>query len=274
MICGYVNGGLSLELTAKAVGIAPQSITNWLAKGRRDDAEEPYASFAVDVDRAAAMYATALQQRVNKASEQDWKAAAWILERRFREDYARAPHPETIEVQQTLSVLVETTGLPISTIRRAMESGAIPEEAIGRHPSGRRFIADTKLAHRALMGTDPPPIDAHGEDTTVKRPSPVAQIEAARLARQEALADKARLDVEERRGELVRKDDVQRELTATLHVFRDALLQVPARLAPELAHLADTHSVQQSLDIELRRVLDDLVTKLHAGGAEADVSAV
>ena len=77
---------------AKAARVSPDSLAKWLRKGRAGD--ERYAQFASDCDEAMAQFANRLQGTITKAAiAGDWKAAAWDLERRYPEQYARKAEP-------------------------------------------------------------------------------------------------------------------------------------------------------------------------------------
>lgn len=265
--CDYLKAGLSYDDAASACSITRQSVANWVKRGRQDDAVEPFRSFALKVEQARASYRAALVQRINKGADTDWKAAAWMLERHAPKSYGRQ-REDTSPTNTTVVALVQETGLSAEVIREAMELGRIPPEAIGRHPTGRRYIADMDLAKRALLGE----VVAEGTTTaSSQQPAPIASLERARIERQQALAEKAKLDVEQRRGLLVRREDAQREVNEALVSFREALTQLPPRLAHELANLSDAQAIERVLDTELRRVLNTLYTELSDGDAQATV---
>ena len=62
----------------------------------------------------------------------------------------------------------------------------------------------------------------------------------------------------ELRGDLIRMMSVKTALAAVFATTRDALLQMPARLAPLLAADADTASVQNTLYAEIHHALTTL----------------
>ncbi|HMJ14160.1 MAG TPA: hypothetical protein VK524_22245 [Polyangiaceae bacterium] len=68
-------------MAAPAAGIPWNTCKEWLAKGR--DGVEPYAQFGEDVEMAKAAWATFMIQRISSASGKDWRAAAYMLERRI-----------------------------------------------------------------------------------------------------------------------------------------------------------------------------------------------
>lgn len=65
---------------AKLAGVSYQMFYDWLASD---------AKFAAAVERAEAQYAGRLVKIIDKASRKTWQAAAWILERRFADQWGR-----------------------------------------------------------------------------------------------------------------------------------------------------------------------------------------
>lgn len=83
---------------ARAAGIAHQTLEDWLSRGA--NGEEPYASFAEEVERAIAEDAVRNQGIITQASrekiEGDWRAAAWNLEKKHPKLYGRLLDEEVI----------------------------------------------------------------------------------------------------------------------------------------------------------------------------------
>jgi hypothetical protein len=82
--------------------------------------------------------------------------------------------------------------------------------------------------------------------------------DAARTRREIAEANLAEMKEAEQRGELIRIAAIKSTLSVVFATTRDALLQIPARMAPLLAADADPASVQNILHGEIHRVLHDL----------------
>jgi hypothetical protein len=77
---------------APAAGIPWNTAKDWLAKGR--EGVEPYARFVADVEEAKATWAAFMIQRISSASANDWRAAAYLLERRVAGFY-KPEHRDT-----------------------------------------------------------------------------------------------------------------------------------------------------------------------------------
>lgn len=109
--------------------------------------------------------------------------------------------------------------------------------------------ANLNIAHcKSEAGSQPtPPPPADGED-----------FQAARTRREIAEANLAEMREAELEGKLIRVDAIRAAWSSRMSAARDALLQIPHRLAPVLAAEADTARVSQLLDDELRQALYDL----------------
>ena len=92
-------------------------------------------------------------------------------------------------------------------------------------------------------------------------PAPVESFSVARAKREAALAHLAELDLAERRGELVRGDEVERVVALACSNARDLLLGLPARAAPATPGL-DAKAVQALLEAEVHYVLEQLAEGL------------
>ena len=84
----------------------------------------------------------------------------------------------------------------------------------------------------------------------------------ARARREVINAEGARLDLDERLGRLVSKDDVEARVSSVFRTMRDRLLGMPAGLSERLAAQPDARAVRALLTAEIRRVLDALATDL------------
>ncbi len=80
----------------------------------------------------------------------------------------------------------------------------------------------------------------------------------AKTLREAAEAQIARLKLAEMRGEVIRVDAVRAAWAAKITGARDALLQIPSRLAPQLAAESDLVAVTALLEADLRQALADL----------------
>lgn len=96
--------------------------------------------------------------------------------------------------------------------------------------------------------------DDDGEDEDFK---------AARTREKISEANMAEMNEAKMRREMINVAVVERQLATDYATTRDALLQIPARIAPLLASETDTAAIQTMLDAELHQALANL-----AGTAE------
>jgi hypothetical protein len=89
-LCKTLSIGVDVHTACLREGIARATYYDWRRRGIGTDElepEEPFASFTEAVDRAMANAEARFLAHITKASENDWRAAAWVLERRNREVY-------------------------------------------------------------------------------------------------------------------------------------------------------------------------------------------
>lgn len=96
--------GMYQREAAQAAGIGDSTYFEWLQRGEQQKSGV-YAEFADAVKKAMAEGEQALLARIQmSANEGTWQAAAWILERRYRERWGRS-----VEVRNSEPVKVALT---------------------------------------------------------------------------------------------------------------------------------------------------------------------
>jgi hypothetical protein len=73
---------------ARAVGVSERSVTRWLRNGLQKNVERARAATPATTD---ALSEARLVVLISRAALTDWKAAAWLLERRHPERWAERP---------------------------------------------------------------------------------------------------------------------------------------------------------------------------------------
>ena len=94
-VCENVKAGMPRKWAAIHAGISKATYYDWKARGEKGD--QPYATFLDRLTRAEAQDMANLIAEVGGAqtnlpqgvSQSDWRAQAWLLERRFRPDYGK-----------------------------------------------------------------------------------------------------------------------------------------------------------------------------------------
>ena len=97
-ICSSLREGSTLASAAVAEGISERTLFNWLDRG--EAGEKPFALFFFAVSRAREAHKANLIQRIVAAAKADWKAASWLLERQFPNEFARSEPREMVVVAQ------------------------------------------------------------------------------------------------------------------------------------------------------------------------------
>lgn len=93
-IVQVVRGGGYLKTAAQFAGVHRETIRRWRKKGETDlqrSNESPYAAFARALARAEAQAEATRVRRILAAGENDWRANAWFLERRYPQRWGAHP---------------------------------------------------------------------------------------------------------------------------------------------------------------------------------------
>jgi hypothetical protein len=90
VVLAGIRAGLPYRLSAEAAGIHYDTFNEWV-QGRfpRGADKDLKAAFPDRLTRARGESAARLTALISTAASTDWRAAAWLLERRFPKDFAR-----------------------------------------------------------------------------------------------------------------------------------------------------------------------------------------
>lgn len=155
-------------------------------------------------------------------------------------------------------------GVSAAAVMRAIREGRLPTAAVQRE-SGR-WDVDVELADAEwLQNTDTgqgAPAHAKNRPSELEMPAqdgdqPLTYAEA-RAQHERFKARLAQLELEEREGKLVDAAEVRKEAFRTARVVRDAMMNLPDRIAAELAAESNQFKVHQKLTKEIRRALEGL----------------
>lgn len=113
-ICKYVQGGATLPHAAAAAGVSWNTVKDWAKPGNVE--REPYASFAAAVDDAKAKWATGAAMQITGHGKRDWKALAWMLERRFPNEYAPPSQRVELKYEESVKALLENLRAKLSPV--------------------------------------------------------------------------------------------------------------------------------------------------------------
>lgn len=84
-VCDAVRYGLTLDIAAQAAGVNVATLHGWRTRGEEDlehGRDTPFARFVEDFTRAQAEGEVNLVQSIRAHVLVDWRAGAWLLERR------------------------------------------------------------------------------------------------------------------------------------------------------------------------------------------------
>lgn len=122
-ICNYIGQGLTKKTAIDACGIAETTFYAWLRRAETDlDAgrNNVYTQFLQSIKKAeTADKLNRLKVIRQAAADGNWQAAAWELERRYRDEYGRAAMDvnlggqkdgEPIEVKETVHIYLPENG--------------------------------------------------------------------------------------------------------------------------------------------------------------------
>lgn len=161
----------------------------------------------------------------------------------------------------TKSEYAKLRGCAPSAVTRAIKEGRITTIQV----DGRELI-EVAVADIQWQSNTRPRADSSSAGTPLpSAPMVVANevglqtsYEEARRRRELAEANLAEMKQAEMQGTLIRTDAVRRAWAAKITGARDALLQIPSRLAPVLAAETDLVHVTRLLEDALRQALADL----------------
>lgn len=80
-ICEGIEQGYTKAMVSKRVGVHTDTINRWLRMGRMG--QEKFRQFAMDFDASQGVAVQNMVDQVIEHSKKDWRAAAWLLERRY-----------------------------------------------------------------------------------------------------------------------------------------------------------------------------------------------
>lgn len=172
------------------------------------------------------------------------------------------PPPERV----TKAALARLLGCSRQSIGELVQRGIVPADADGMidvaaakaaiaaavRPHGKTAAAVAEAAPAGATPAAPAPAAAP------QAPNEATSYHVARTLREAAEARIAQLKLAEMRGELVRVADARAALARHAATYREALLQIPGRLAAQLAAEADQARVYAMLDAELRAAMAHL----------------
>lgn len=167
--------GATYKLAAAAAGVAPSTFYKYLRKGR-EGASKLWVEFYRQVIAAEQDRALFMLERIEEGSRKDWRAAAWMLERRY---LYRLNAPMGIPEEEPIKKVLD----PAELIRSQI---ADLQKAIQAAATAQSWQAYAALQRQLLsMVTELRTIEGDTEDDGLNRMTDeqiIGQIEAAVLS--------------------------------------------------------------------------------------------
>ena len=156
----------------------------------------------------------------------------------------------------TQAAYARSRGIAAPTVLAAIKTGRLIN-SLSKDERGRTRIdpslADAEWKANTQGGRFPSPQPyASGAEL----PIDAADYNASRAKKESYLAELARLEFEEKDGTLVRAEAIRKEAFGIARQVRDGMLNIPDRIASELAALTDQFEIHKRLTDEIRRTLE------------------
>lgn len=167
----------------------------------------------------------------------------------------------------TLTAYAKTKGVSVEAVSKAVRVGRLSKSVVFDAKSRPRvipeladqeWVANTDSAQQRVPAVAPPRPEPEPDQPVARDEPKTATFQQARTLREAYMARLAKLEFDEKSGLLVRADAVKNEAFKVARTVRDNMLNIPDRIAAELANETNQFKVHQRLTAEIRRALEDL----------------
>jgi len=139
-ICDGIEAGYTKAMVAKKVNIPTDMITRWLRLGRQG--HEDFRDFTIEYDASQGVAVQNMVDQVIEHSKKDWRAAAWLLERRYDQFKLKARTSEKAQkrldelaIKKAEAEIVQINAKTNEAKRAPMAESGIPDAlASGEDP--------------------------------------------------------------------------------------------------------------------------------------------
>lgn len=166
----------------------------------------------------------------------------------------------------TKSKYAEMRGCAASAVTKAIQEGRISTLMVDGREMIDPEVADIQWQRNTRARADSTSATAVAALPAVivaNEVGGVTSYDEARRRRETAEANIAEMKQAEMQGALIRADAVRSAWAAKITGARDALLQIPSRIAPVLAATSDLLEVTALLEAELRQALAELSAEVN-----------
>jgi hypothetical protein len=95
-LCQALRAGAHMEQAATYAGVHRSTAYRWVARGEADDTQQRFRDFAAAVREAEAGFEIASLELISRAGDDDWRARAWLIERRRPRRWGRRKALEVV----------------------------------------------------------------------------------------------------------------------------------------------------------------------------------
>lgn len=167
----------------------------------------------------------------------------------------------------TLTAYAKSKGVSVEAVSKAVRVGRLAKSVVfdaKNRPrvipdlADQEWVANTDSAQQRVPAVPPPRPDPEPEQAPARDEPKTATFQQARTLREAYMARLAKLEFDEKSGLLVKADAVKNEAFRVARIVRDNILNIPDRVAAELANETNQFKIHQRLTEELRRALEDM----------------
>lgn len=129
--------GVNKDDAAKLAGIPRRTFFEWLEKGKQPDAPAGYRKFFEDVEVALIQVEQKRLGVIDRASAEEWQAAAWLLERKFPDRYGRRTRLDG-NINVTATPVLDVSKLTLAEQEQLVNLLRKASPTAGELPEGQR----------------------------------------------------------------------------------------------------------------------------------------
>ena len=166
---------------------------------------------------------------------------------------------ETLTIK--ISDFAKQKGVTVDAVSRAIRDGRLRESVVKTQGKYPRLLPDVALREWA-ENTTPGHGGNHAKQASeADSDDAPASFAASRAKREHYQAELARLELETKQASLVPADEVRKQAFSVARQVRDQLLNIPDRVAAELASVEDQFEIHRLLTGEIRKALESALAE-------------
>lgn len=158
-ILSAIAKGSHFHPACAAAGVSGTTASRWIESGSRDleaGLRSDFAQFVEGLQQACALAETSLGTKIYSQAEIDWRAGAFLLERRFPDRWGKKEQAQNITnvviSDALVSQLVDSmrvAGAPALELQRAIDVASLPQQQLPSAPSPKEKRTPKKPSAKA-----------------------------------------------------------------------------------------------------------------------------